>query len=426
MMQIQKASLGDQVQLQTIQDSRFKTMRISVHFLVPLSKQTAASNALLPFLLTRACRDYPDYTRLSQRLAELYGASVSAEIGKAGDVQVLSVTATGIADDYCFGGEHISRELAGLLSQMLFAPPFDESGNFKEEDFRQEKRQTLENIESEFNDKRIYARKRCEEIMCADEPYGISRYGTKEDIEKLTREELKEAWHHLIESAQVEVLVLGNCNTEEVASSFKEAFEKQARNAVKPCETKIVLKAGEVKDVTEKQQVAQSKLVMGFRTGTEYDTPGEAETRLMVALFGGTPHSKLFLNVREKLSLCYYCSAQYNAAKGIMLVQSGVETKNMAAAEKEILAQLEEVRAGNFTDEEIISAKLSVCNSYRTIGDYLGATENWYLGQVFRREMMSPEEAAAELNQVTRERIIAAANRVTLDTIYRLEGEGEG
>lgn len=422
MAQINRAVICEGVNFQSIKDTRFKTMRMSVHFLIPLEKQSAASNALLPYLLTRACRDYPDYTKLSQRLAELYGASISSEVGKIGDVQLLTITAVGIADQYCFGGECISKDLADLICQMVFEPPFDAEGNFCEEDFKQEKRQTLENIDAEFNDKRSYAKIRCEEIMCGDEPYGVSRYGSKEDVQNLRREDLRAAWESLIKSARVEVMVSGNCDPEAVSAGFREAFQKQDRSVNAMPETKIVLQAGEVKDVTEKMQVAQSKLVMGFRTGTEPDTAEEMQTRLMVMLFGGTPHSKLFLNVREKLSLCYYCSSQYNASKGIMLVQSGVETENIEAAKTEILAQLEEVKKGNFTDEEIAYTKLSLCNSYRTIEDYLGGTESWYLSQVFRKERMTPDQAVELVNQVTREQIIAAANKVTLDTIYRLEG----
>ena len=163
-------------------------------------------------------------------------------------------------------------------------------------------------------------------------------------------------------------------------------------------------------------------MVIGFRTGTQPDTPETMQMRLMCAMLGGTPHSKLFLNVREKLSLCYYCSSQYNTQKGIMLIQSGVETKNMEAAKTEILKQLAEMQAGNFTEEEMISAKLSVSNSYRTVGDYLSGMEQWYLGQVFRKDVVTPEDSVKELQAVTRQQVIDAANRVTLDTIYRLAG----
>lgn len=422
MTQYRSNSICDSVTFHSIKDTRFKTMRMSVHFLIPLEQKSAAANALLPFLLTRACKDYPDYTALSKRLAELYGASVSAEVGKMGDVQVLTLTAVGIADRYCFGGEQISAELAALLCQMVFEPPFDEEGNFRQEDFRQEKRQTLENIEAEFNDKRSYAKLRCEQIMCADEPYGIGRYGTKEDVTALTREELKAAWESLIRSARVEVMVSGNCEPEAAAEDFRKAFQAQNRAPRNDFDTKVVLQAGEVKDVTEPMQVAQSKLVMGFRTGTQPDTPETMQMRLMCAMLGGTPHSKLFLNVREKLSLCYYCSSQYNTQKGIMLIQSGVETKNMEAAKTEILKQLAEMQAGNFTEEEMISAKLSVSNSYRTVGDYLSGMEQWYLGQVFRKDVVTPEDSVKELQAVTRQQVIDAANRVTLDTIYRLAG----
>ena len=142
----------------------------------------------------------------------------------------------------------------------------------------------------------------------------------------------------------------------------------------------------------------------------------------MVTILGGTPHSKLFLNVREKLSLCYYCAARFNSIKDLIFIESGVETKNLADARKEILTQWQEICDGNITDAEIQSAKLSICNSYRTIGDYLGGLESWYLTQTFRPNIQTPEEAAEEINTVTKEEIVAAANRVTLDTVYQLIG----
>ena len=424
MIGIEQRAICDGVNFRSIRDTKFKTMRISAHLIVPMSRQTAAENALLPFLLSRASREYPDFTKLGQRLAELYGASLNADVQKLGDLQVLSLSASGIADRYALEGEAISGELAKLLCSILFDPPLVD-GLFPEDGFEQEKRQTMELIDSEYSDKRTYARQRCEAIMCADEPYGVNRYGGKEDIARVERPALTAAWKRLLDTAKIELMVLGACDPAPVYEGFRAAFETLGSRKTADCTTKVVRSAEKVNTVTEKMDVAQGKLVMGFRTGTATPDEEVPATRLMAALFGGTPNSKLFLNVREKLSLCYYCSASYNSMKGIMLVQSGVEVKNMERAKEEILRQLDEVKQGNFDESEVEAAKMSLCNSYRTLSDSLGGLENWYLSQTFASHSQQPEEAAAQINAVTRQEIIDAANRVTLDTVYCLVGNGE-
>lgn len=424
MIGIEQRAICDGVNFRSIRDTKFKTMRISAHLIVPMSRQTAAENALLPFLLSRASREYPDFTKLGQRLAELYGASLNADVQKLGDLQVLSLSASGIADRYALEGEAISGELAKLLCSILFDSPLVD-GLFPEDGFEQEKRQTMELIDSEYSDKRTYARQRCEAIMCADEPYGVNRYGGKEDIARVERPALTAAWKRLLDTAKIELMVLGDCDPAPVYEGFRAAFETLGSRKTADCTTKVVRSAEKVNTVTEKMDVAQGKLVMGFRTGTATPDEEVPATRLMAALFGGTPNSKLFLNVREKLSLCYYCSASYNSMKGIMLVQSGVEVKNMERAKEEILRQLDEVKQGNFDESEVEAAKMSLCNSYRTLSDSLGGLENWYLSQTFASHSQQPEEAAAQINAVTRQEIIDAANRVTLDTVYCLVGNGE-
>ena len=424
MIGIEQRAICDGVNFRSIRDTKFKTMRISAHLIVPMSRQTAAENALLPFLLSRASREYPDFTKLGQRLAELYGASLNADVQKLGDLQVLSLSASGIADRYALEGEAISGELAKLLCSILFDPPLVD-GLFPEDGFEQEKRQTMELIDSEYSDKRTYARQRCEAIMCADEPYGVNRYGGKEDIARVERPALTAAWKRLLDTAKIELMVLGDCDPAPVYEGFRAAFETLGSRKTADCTTKVVRSAEKINTVTEKMDVAQGKLVMGFRTGTATPDEEVPATRLMAALFGGTPNSKLFLNVREKLSLCYYCSASYNSMKGIMLVQSGVEVKNMERAKEEILRQLDEVKQGNFDESEVEAAKMSLCNSYRTLSDSLGGLENWYLSQTFASHSQQPEEAAAQINAVARQEIIDAANRVTLDTVYCLVGNGE-
>jgi predicted Zn-dependent peptidase len=424
MIGIEQRFVCDGVNFRSIKDTKFKTIRMSVNFMLPIQKNTAAANAILPFLLSRASSEYPDFTKLGERLAELYGAEINADVQKLGDVQMLSLSASGIADRYALNGESISTELSKLLCSIIFDPPF-EDGLFPQDGFEQEKRQTIELIDSEFNDKRVYAKQRCEEIMCANEPYGIGRYGTKENIKNLKREEITQAWQYLIHNAKIEILVLGDCDPAPVFDDFFNAFQLLKKSTTVPCPTQNIKRAEKANEFTEKMDVAQSKLVIGFRTSSAIPDAEMSAVKLMTAIFGGTPNSKLFLNVREKLSLCYYCSAQYISMKGIMLVQSGVETKNVDRAKEEILIQLDEIKKGNFDDDEINAAKLNMCNSYRSVSDSLGGLESWYLSQTFTNQIKRPEEAAAIIMAVTRQEIIDAANNVTLDTVYRLIGSGE-
>ena len=423
MTNIAYRTIGDGVAFRSIPDCKFKTMRISMHLFLPLCWETAAANALLPFLLSRTSREYPDYTKLGEHLADLYGAALHADVQKVGDMQVLSISASGISDRYALNGEHISAELAKLLCSVWFDPLFDADGQFPEDGFQLEKRQTLEMIDSEFSDKRMYAKQRCAQIMCAQEPYGIPRYGSREAVEALTREELKKTWETAIQTARIEILAIGDCNPEEIRPVFETAVANCKRTPRDIHPMQVVKTVSEVKEETEQMAVAQSKLVMGFRLGASAaEEDAFSSIRLMVAILGGTAHSKLFLNVREKLSLCYYCAAGADGNKGIMMVDSGVETQNISRAREEILAQLASIRSGDFTDEEIDAAKMSLCNSYRTVGDYISGLEGWYLVRTFQDQVRTPEETAARISAVTREEIIAAAKRTALDTVYILTG----
>lgn len=424
MIKIEQRPVCDGVNFRSIRDSRFKTMRMSVNFMVPLQKETAAGNAIIPFLLSRSNRKYPDFTKLNERLAELYGAVLDADVQKFGDIQVLSVFAGGIADQYALNGESVSAELTSLLCSAVFEPAFRD-GLFPEDDFEQEKRQMAETLDAEFNDKRLYALRRCVAVMCEKEPCGIDRFGSKEAIEGLKREDLTAVWKKLIRGAHVEVLAVGNCDPEPIYRSFCNAFRSVERTKAVPCENCVVKQPGKIKRITERTDVAQSKLVMGFRTGCAEPEKAVPAMKLMSVLYGGSPSSKLFLNVREKMSLCYYCGSGYHSVKGILFVQSGVEQKNIEKAEKEILNQLTEVQKGNFTDSEFEEAKLSLCNSYHTLSDLLDGLEGWCISKTFSNPVATPEEESDMVSATTRQDLIDAAQNIALDTVYCLTGKEE-
>lgn len=425
MVSVEHHTLCDGVQLQSIRDTKFKTFRISVHFLMPLAKETAAANALVPFLLTRATRRYPDFTLLSRKMDDLYGAGLGGDVGKIGDCQVLTVTASALANDYALAGEDLVKEMTDVLCEALFDPVL-EDGLFREEDLRQEKRQTLEQIDADFADKRVWALQRCMEAMCADEPFGVGRFGSREAVAALTREAVTDAWRTMCRTARVEILVLGDCDPRGVFESLKAAFANVERAYVPFAAAPAAAAPKTVRRAGDTEAVVQGKLVLGMRSPIYGSDPRVPAMRLMAGIFGGTPNGKLFLNVRERMSLCYYCSANYLPPKGFLFVQSGVEFSNMERAESAILDQLAAVQRGNFTEEDVATAKLSLCNSLLTAEDSLSVLDNWYLSQTFGERGLSPTEYAARVNAVGREEILEAANTVQLDTVYRLTGKKEG
>ena len=408
--------IGDAGMLKCLPDTRFKTMRVSVNMLVPLSEKTAAAYALLPSLVSRATRQYPEYTALNCRLEELYGASLNSCVRKFGGCQSVSLSASGLSDRYAFGGEDMLAELSQLLFSVIFSPLRDQDGLFPQEGFEQEKRQLLEMKDAEYNDKMTYAHQRCEEILFQGQQAGINRCGSREQVEALERGGLSGAWEELLRAARFEVFTLGDCVPD--PALFREKFSglgtPRALGGVPYVEP------GQVRRVVEEQPLSQSKLSMAFRLDAR---PEERMLfQLMSAVLGGTPSSKLFQNVREKMGLCYYCSSSFSSASGALYVESGVETANLEKTGEAVLAQLDALRRGDVSEEELTFAKLALCNALHSVGDSLGAVENWYLSRAFDEPGQSPEMAAEQLRSYTIEDVVAAAQRLRLDTVYTLRG----
>lgn len=418
---INRQKIADGVFFNSVKDSRFKTMQLTANMIVPLSLDTASENALLLGVMSRSCKAYPDFTALSKKLSSLYGAELSVNVNKVGDRQVLSVSASGIDDRYTLNGESVARELSLLLCGVIFEPNVSQ-GAFCGEDVEQERRQLLDLIDSEFNEKRLYANAQLIKYMFKDEVFGIKRYGTAEKIKAATPESLYLAWKNLLSKAVFEIMYIGDSSPEKAVEVFKNTFASISRQPVS-AENSVSEKAGESKTYSEEMELSQSKLVMGFRTGIGSGDRLCTAARLMGAVLGGTAQSKLFCNVREKQSLCYYCAARFDRHKGILIVDSGVEGKNVEKAQAAILNEIEEMKNGNITDFELESTKLAVINSFRTSNDTVGGIDSWYFSQLFDGDFKSIEQASAEFNSVTKEEVIEAARRLTLDTVFILKNK---
>lgn len=416
---LNRVQIADGVYFNRIFDDRFKTSRIAVTMLVGLNRDTVAANALVPNVLTRCCKRYPSFLELSRQLNMMYGAALSGRGGKLGEVQPLTISAACIDDRYALDGESVYKQLAELVCSVIFEPKLTD-GCFDTEDFKQEQRQMLDAIDTEYNDKRVYAFNQMLQTMCEDELYSISKHGTKEQVLALTPQCVYDAYKEIIKTARVEIMCLGSTDSDEVCELFKEKFSRIERKPL-TYKTEVIQKALTVKERTEKINVMQSKLILGFRTASAQPNDEQvAQTTLMGMVLGGTAHSKLFLNVREKLSLCYYCACRFDGYKGIMYIESGVEKQNIEKAKTAILEQLEDMKNGVITDEEIASAKLSVSNSFLSSVDSSSGTQSWYIGQILKGTQRTPQEEADLLCSVTKEQIVAAANKLTLDTVYVL------
>ncbi len=420
MNSLDRRQIAQGVNFSAISDNRFKTMKISATVLVPLSKDTASVYALLTQVMTRSCKEYPDFTALSRKLSSLYGASLSGGVRKLGESLALTFSVSGLDDRYALTQESISEELSRILCSVIFNPLLDGEA-FNSEEVEQERRQLVELAEGEINDKRTYANNRLLELMCEDEPYGIRRYGSAEAIKKVTAQELYTAWQTMLKSAHFEIFFIGESSADTARAVFTENFASMKRDLF-TLSTNIVRSAETVREFEDKMEVAQAKLLLGFRTGCGGTDDGVTAMRLMCAILGGSAHSKFFINVREKQSLCYYCVSRYQRVKGIMTVESGVEFDNIEKTKNAVMAELEAIRRGDVTEDEINFAKLSIANDFVSICDTVSGIGEWYVSQLADGKLLSVEEAIAEFNAVTKEQIVEAANKLTLDTVYVLRG----
>lgn len=418
---LSRKEIAKGVNFSAVSDSRFKTMRISATALLPLSKETVSSYALLSQVLTRSCAQYPDFTALSRKLSSLYGASLEAGVRKFGETLGLTFSVSGIDDRYALTDESISEELSQLLCKVIFEPLLDGCA-FSSDEVEQERRQLIDLADSELGDKRVYANNRLLELMCGDEAYGIRRYGSKESLMAVTSEDLYTAWQTMLNFAQFEIIFVGESSSETAQRVFTEKFSSLSRS-VKPLYTDVVRKAQDVREFTDKLEVSQAKLLLGFRTGIACGDEDVTAMRLMCAILGGSAHSKFFKNVREKQSLCYYCVSRFHRVKGIMTVESGVEADNVEKTKQAVMHELLAMQKGDITDDEIRFAKLSIANDFVSICDTVSGIQEWYLSQLCDGSLLSVQQAIDDFNSVTKEQIVSAAKKLTLDTVYVLTGK---
>lgn len=407
--------------LTVLNTDKFKTNCLSLSLLRPLCREEAALNALLPDVLLRGSKMCPDMGAISAWLDERYGAGVQATVRKKGEVQAVGFFMDYIDERFAAPQETLTKDICALLGSFLLEPVL-ENGVFCRAFVEGEQLNLVNAILSQINDKRTYASIRLRQEMFHDEPYGISKYGDKEDVEAITPELLYAHYRKVLETSQIELIYTGRVDAETLKPWLMDALRDLPRGELVPVKTLPGEMPGEVRNITETMDVTQGKLVMGFRTGIIGSDARYPAMLLLNGIYGGSLTSKLFMNVREKLSLCYYASSAMDRFKGIMLVSSGVDMDKFETAKAEILYQLDQCRKGEITPEELESTRSYLVSSLASNEDSPYNMDDFYLGQTISGFTYTPAELAEALKNVTIAELQEAAASVRLDTVYFLKG----
>lgn len=412
------------VLLTYINTDKFKTGCLSVNLLAPLERDTASYNALIPFVLSRGTATLPDMADVSARLDSLYGARIDPIVRKRGEIQVVGFISDFADDEFIPEKSGNLEAVCKLMGEMLLMPN-TRGGLLRRVYVDSEKEKLLEKIRSRINEKRSYSVQRLVELMCSMEDYSVYKLGTEVDAESITNQSLTHHYHELLASSPIEIFYCGSAGPDRVRAAVKDAFSPMPRNGGEPdIGTEIRMNSLEEKPrfFEEEMNVTQGKLALGFRLGDCMNEPNTAAIKVFNAVYGGCVTSKLFMNVREKLSLAYFASSSVDMHKGIMTVSSGIDFDKYDAALSEILVQLESVKNGDFSDAELSAAKRAVAGAYRTVEDSAPALENYYLDQALIGPECSPPELAALVEEVTAEDVVKVAKGVECDAVYFLRG----
>ena len=414
---INRRKIADGVYFSSITDKRYKKNLISVAFSTQLSEDTATENVIVPVLLTKCNSKLPTYKAFNNKMSRLYASGIGGTAGRQYDLQTISYGAYYLDDIYALSGEKMTGIMTDILIDCLTSP-VTENGVFSEKFVELEKKTVIDNIETAINDKRSYAIERAMKTICKGEPASVCSYGTVEKAKLITPDSAYKAYRRMLETMPCEIICTGCSDFDGVAEKFAAAFEKAGRHDIENTTIALSPVKTQTEEVTERLTVNQSKLVLGFKSHSDDD----AALVLLQKIFGGTTSSKLFRNVREKMSLCYYCSAARNDLKGIMLVNSGVENENIEKTKEAVIDQLEEIKNGNFTNEDINFAEMAIKNDFKSVADSAGNVSNWYFDCIRKNDIVTPEEKLGRYLGVSKERIIAAAKSMVLDSVYVLTG----
>lgn len=415
----------DGYNLHLIPTKKFKTINMVAKFKAPLSKGEITKRALLPYLIQQGPEKYPSRTKFQQKLDELYGASLSIDGAKKGNYHIMSFRFQVANQHYIQNESSILNEAINLFSEIIFKPNVAEDA-FDSQLFQREKETLKRRIRSIEDDKMSFANMRLIDEMCKDEAYSIHVHGYEEDLEKLSSENLYEYYRQMLKRDKLDVFLVGDFD-DEMSRLFSEKFKREVSESITTNQHFAEESSSyeQAREVIERQAIQQAKLHIGYRTNVKFEDDDYFALHVFNGIFGGFPSSKLFLNVREKNSLAYYASSRIESHKGLLIVFSGIAPADYEQARNIIELQMEAMKKGDFSEENIQEAKELIVNQLlETLDNPQGIIEMFYQ-QVIADKALTPDELIMGIEQVTKEGITKVANKINEDTVYLLTDEGE-
>ena len=416
------------IKLHTINTNKFKTNLIAMFLSIPLTRENVTKNSLLVSVLRRGCEKYKTQEEISKKLEEMYGAEFNCGLDKLGKNHVLKFYIESINDEFLpQNGENMLKQSIEILYEIVFNP-FKQNGEFNEEYINQEKENVKQIIEAKKDNKARYALFRCVEEMYKDKPQGLYKYGYVEDLENINAQNLYEYYLNLIDTCKIDIFVSGkleNIDVENIIEDDENLSKLKDRepeyNINKP-ETKNIIE--QANKVEEKLDVTQGKLVIGYDVEASKEDIENKKFRyigmLYNAILGGTATSKLFQNVREKASLAYTASSSFSYYTGNIFVNAGIEIENFEKATNIIKEQIEAMKQGDFTEEDLQNAKKVIVSNIAGISDEQDTEIIYFLGQELSGNNVSLEQYAEFVQDVNKNEIEDFAKKVNINTIYFL------
>ena len=409
-----------------IRTDRFKTGLFSFLSAMPIDRESACLAPLLLSVLRRGTRHYPTLSAISRRLDWLWGAGFSVRSSYRGNLLIVGFTASLLDGSYLpDGGKDLLTGIPELMQEILLAPVRDADGLLSAKYVESEKGLQCDAIRAQKNNPRTYACDRARSILYDTEPCGIPLWGSEEETAAVTREALTDYYHRFLQAFRPLVFSVGTTAPEQLTQQITSRFGGilTAPDTLPTCGHRLAKRAAPVR-VTETLPVSQSQLVLGLRSGILLGDDDFFACSVYNELLGLSPVSRLFVYVREKKSLCYSCSSSYQGTFGSLLIACGLKKENRAAAEEEILHQLDLIRAGDFSDDELTAAKKSLVNAYRQLEDSAGGLEGYWLGRMLMGagNALPIADSIRRIEAVSRADLLRVAQNITVEVTYFLEG----
>ncbi len=418
----ERKKIGDGIWFGKVTDSRYKMNHITVSFFTEFDAQKHADYAVVPYILLDSNKNYPDNLKLNTKLAELYAASLGDSIQTAGDLRCNMFFCGAIDDSYALYGEKLNEESCKMLLSCLLEP-ITENGAFDEKITKRMKSELIDSIDNVINEKRSYAAQRGALFAYEGEAAAYSEsQGTHETAEKITPASAYLAYKDMLEHGRIEVTAVGCGDFAETEEMIKNAFSKVKRSNVYDLTSHPSALKPEPLEIKENLPMQQAIIRMYFKAPELTD---RFAGTLLGMVLGGTSTSRFFTNIREKQSLCYYCSGFSNRFLRSFTASAGVDPENTEKTKEAILAEFRNVLEHGVEEDELELAKKDLINSARAIFDSVISVAPWYQMQLFNDEILSPEEYIERVKDVTVKRVKDACALYSLDTLYILEPSEE-